>query len=358
MTKRGFGGVYLRGSTYWIRYWYRGKEFRESSGSDSEVKATKLLKERIKQMGRPQFIGPVEERVTFEDLAELVRIDYSVNQRRSADKLGCRIAHLSEAFALARAVDITADRIRAYVAERQQTGATNATINRELAALKRAFNLAVEAQRLAHAPHIVMLDENNARQGFVDHAEFRALREHLPDHLRDAITFLYLTGWRVSEMQSLEWRDVDYGGQVVRVRPVNSKNKDSREIPFNLFPELSEILARARDQRRLECRFVFHRGGKPLRDFRVAWATACANAGLGKILVHDLRRTAVRNLVRAGVPERIAMELTGHKTRAVFERYNIVSSNDKQSALQKLVSYLDAQPTTPTVIPLTDVRTS
>jgi integrase len=154
-------------------------------------------------------------------------------------------------------------------------------------------------------------------------------------------------------MQSLEWRDVDLGGQVVRLRAENSKNKDGSEIPFSWFPELREIFARARENRRLECRFVFHRNGKPLRDFRGSWAAACAKAGLGKILVHDLRRTAVRNLVRAGVPERVAMEITGHKTRAVFERYNIVSPNDKDTAMQKLATYLEAQPTAPTIVPLT-----
>ena len=354
MTKRGLGAVYLRGSIYWLRYWHRGQLSRESSGSDSEASATKLLKERIKQIGRPQgFLGPAEERVTFEDLAALVQTDHAINDRRSADKLPCRLAHLRAAFAHDRAVDITTDLICTYIANRQQSGAANATINRELAALKGAFTLAVQAKRLSQIPHIPMLEENNARQGFVDHAEYRALRDELPEHLRDSITFLYLTGWRLSEMESLEWRDIDLAAQVVRLRPENSKNKDSREIPSDRFPELGELLAHARANRRLDCRFVFHQNGQPLGDFRKSWATACEKAGLTKTLVHDLRSTAVRNFVRAGVSERVAMERTGHKTRTVFERYNIVSDNDKQAAAQKLAAYLDAQPTAPAVLPLT-----
>jgi integrase len=198
-----------------------------------------------------------------------------------------------------------------------------------------------------------MLKEANVRQGFVEPGRFLALRDQLPDHLRDAISFLYLTGWRLSEMQSLEWRDVDLAGKVVRLRAENSKNEDSREVPFSLVPELGEIVARARDNRRLDCRFVFHRDGHPLRDFRGSWAAACTKAGLGHLLVHDLRRTAVRNFVRAGVPEGIAMTITGHKTRSVFERYNIVSQSDKDTAMQKLATYLKAQPTAPTIIPLT-----
>jgi integrase len=137
-------------------------------------------------------------------------------------------------------------------------------------------------------------------------------------------------------MESLEWPDVGLASQIVRLRPENSKNKDSREIPFNLFPELCELLERQRENRRLDCRFVFHHNGNPLGDFSKSWATACEKAGLSKTLVHDLRRTAVRNLVRAGVPERVAMEWTGHKTRKVFERYNIVSDNDKQAAAKNL----------------------
>jgi integrase len=194
-----------------------------------------------------------------------------------------------------------------------------------------------------------MLQENNARQGFVDHAEYRALHDELPEHLKDPITFLYLTGWRLSEMESLEWRDVDLAGQVIRLRSENSKNKDSREIPFDRFPKLGELLMRARTNRRLDCRFVFHHNGQPLGDFRKSWASACTKAGL----VHDLRRTAVRNLVRAGIPERVAMEWTGHRARTVFERYNIVSDNDKQAVAQKLTAYLSAQSTMPTVIPFT-----
>jgi integrase len=154
-------------------------------------------------------------------------------------------------------------------------------------------------------------------------------------------------------MSSLEWRDVDFASSVIRLRSKDSKNKDSREIPFSLFPELGDILARQRENRRLDCRTVFHHNVRPLLGFRTSGANACAAAGLTKVLVHNLRRTAVRNLVRAGVPEAIVRSITGHTSHTVFERCIIVSSHDKQTALQKLASYLSAQPTTPTIVPLT-----
>jgi integrase len=180
------------------------------------------------------------------------------------------------------------------------------------------FKLAVECGRLRFAPHIPMLEENNARQGFVDHGVFLNVREHLPAYLKDPITFLYLSGWRLGEMKGLEWRDVDLAGTVVRLRPELSKNKDGRVLPLS--GELLEIVERAKAQRRLDCSYVFHLDGEQVGDFKRSWATACKKAGVGKVLVHDLRRTAVRNMVRAGIPDRIAMALSGHKTGSVFDR--------------------------------------
>jgi integrase len=161
----------------------------------------------------------------------------------------------------------------------------------------------------------------------------------MPEHLKDPITFLYLSGWRVSEMRALEWRDVDLAGRVVRLRPEISKNKKGRLLPLQ--GDLLEILQRAFANRRLDCQAVFHNDGALIGDFRKAWKSALITAELGQKLVHDFRRTAVRNLTRAGNPEKISMTLTGHKTRAVFDRYNIVSEADLTQAAEKLYSHLN-----------------
>ena len=368
---RGMGRIFQRGPVYWIAYYHRGKEYRESTKTTTEKAAIRLLKKRLGEMGRGKLIGPSEERVTFEDLVTDLKRDYSINHKRSAKTLGYQLKHLCKSFALMRAVDITTDRIRAHALERQATGAKNATINRELAALRRMFSLAVQAGRLSARPHVPMLEENNARQGFLDHGSFLALREALPKTLKDPVTFLYLSGWRVSEMRGLEWRDVDRAGHVIRLRPELSKNKIGCVLPLS--GELLDVIERTAGRRRLNCPWVFNVAGNPICDFRGAWRSACIAAGLGALfptgktpskgkqqlayqglIPHDLRRSAIRNMVRAGIPERVCMALSGHKTRAIFDRYNIVSESDLTSAAQRLHQHLRDQPKESRVATATD----
>jgi len=336
-------GVVYEDPAWWIGYSHRGKEYRESSHSESEVMARRVLKKRIGEIGAGRVVGQVEEKVTFDEMAEDLIRHYKTNGRR-VSAVEFPIKYLRSSFGFDKAVDITTDRTRKHVDRRQEEGAANATINRELAALKRMFSLKVQAGKLSHKPHIPTLEEHNARQGFLDHGMFLSLRNGLPAHIKDPVTFLYLSGWRVSEMRSLEWRDVDLPGQVVRLRPEVSKNKDGRLLPLK-GSELLEVIERRREKRRLDCPNVFHNGGRPIGDFRKVWKGACRAAGLDGIIVHDLRRTAVRNMVRAGVPEGVAMTLSGHKTRNVFDRYNIVSEADLAEAVEKIHAHLGQQST-------------
>jgi integrase len=348
------GRIFKRGSVYWIAFYHRGREHRESSKSENESVARKLLKERIGQAGQGRLVGARQERLTFDDLAQGFLADYQINARRSVRSARLSISHLRSFFGFDRAVDITTNRIKAYAASRQEERAANASINRELAALRRMFTLAVQDGRLSNAPYVPALEEDNARQGFLDHGAFVSLRSSLPAYLQDPVGFLYFSGWRLSEMKALEWRDVDLAGGIVRLRPEISKSKDGRVLPLS--GELLEIIQRAHATRRPGCPFVFHRDGEPVGDFRKAWATASKAAGLHPVLVHDLRRTAVRNMVRAGIPDRVAMALSGHKTRSVFDRYNIVSEADLTAAAERLQAHLNVQSVLPKVTPIADRR--
>ena len=251
--------------------------------------------------------------------------------------------HLTPFFQGRRLSSITTSDVRKFVAVRQGAGASNGEINREVTSLKRMFTLAVQAGKLLHKPYIPMLKEDNVRTGFFERNQLEGVLRHLPPPVACVIEFAYVTGWRVpSEVLTLEWRQVDFEAGEIRLDPGRTKNGEGRVFPMTA--SLRALL----DERRLDANtlarergrlipYVFHYPtGEPIRAFRRQWAKACAQACLPGRLVHDLRRTAVRNLVRAGVPERVAMTMTGHKTRSVFERYNIVSEGDLKLAAKQL----------------------
>jgi integrase len=234
----------------------------------------------------------------------------------------------------------TAD-VRAYIEKRQAAGFQNGSINRELAALKRMFRLAGQGDHLFRVPHIPMLKEADPRAGFFEADQFRAVLGHLPAHLRLIARFAYETGWRREEVLHLEWRRVDLARGTATLDPGTTKNREGRVV--FLSPALADALrahaAATRDlQRRrgLIVPWVFHHRGVRIGSLQRSWRTACRKAGVPAMVFHGLRRTAVRTMVRAGVPERVAMQISGHKTRAVFERYNIVSEGDLRDAAARM----------------------
>ena len=197
------------------------------------------------------------------------------------------------------------------------------------------------------------LDEAPPRKGFFEHDEFLVLRAELPEHLKPVITFAYLTGCRKGEILLLRWDQVDLIARVVRLNPGETKNDEGRVIP--LTSELLQMLVmqrQIRDQKWPDCPWEFFRYGKRIKDFRGAWEEASKRAaeevpslwdaydGTPAKVFHDLRRTGARNLVRAGVPERVVMAIGGWKTRSVFDRYNIVSERDLHDAAAKLERHL------------------
>jgi integrase len=173
---------------------------------------------------------------------------------------------------------------------------------------------------------------------------------NLPDPINDIARFGYLTGWRRGEIVSLRWDAVDRQGREIRLR--TSKNGEGRVLPIT--EDLSPLIERRWTARTIQKKdgtakiseFVFHRDGQQVVDFRKPWKEGCKAAKIGHRLFHDLRRTAVRNMIRAGVPQSIAMSISGHKTVSMFMRYNITSASDKIDALRKTADHLAAQPRT------------
>jgi len=337
--------IYKRGNIYWIRYSQNGKPYRESSKSTRETDARRLLKKREGEISQGKLPGVYFDKVRFDELSEEFLRDYRINQKKSLVRAIRSVGHLKAAFEGYRIPQITTPRIQAYIENRLGTGAANATINRELAALKRMLNLAARQTppKVDRVPYIPMLKEDNIRKGFFEHGDFIALRDALPDYLKGFVTFAYKTGWRVSEISNLTWNQVDLDQGIVRLEPGEAKNTEGRTIYLD--EELREIFGAQRDARDNLLPYVFpnREGTDKIKDFRFAWDKGFKDAGIGKRLFHDLRRTAVRNMVRSGMPERVAMMVSGHKTRSVFDRYNIVNDEDLKLAANKLETYLQGQ---------------
>jgi integrase len=286
-----------------------------------------------------------------------------------------------EFFGDTRAVDVTPQLVDDYVDLRlagDKKGGTvprsAATINRETGLLNQAFKLGVRRRLIVMAPYIRSLEENNVRQGFFEEPEFEAVVANLPEYLQDFSRFAYLSAWRKGQLAKLEWCDVDRNAGVIVARSENVKNGRPHKIVLE--GDLATILERrwaAREYKTSDggagiSQYVFHHDGRPVGDPRKAWASACKAAGFirpkldkwghpvtnvveGKKepvmvpsrLFHDLRRSGVRNMVRAGVREGVAMAISGHRTRAVFDRYNISSDDDLRQAVKQTTEHLAAQ---------------
>ena len=286
--------------------------------------------------GSPRSTAPP----TFDDLARAYLEEYQLHRYRTLATARSRVAHLRGFFGDGPADALTTDAVRRYQLARRGHGAEAATINRETSALSRMFRLAIGCGRLEQMPLFPKrLQENLPRQGFFEHAEYLQVRAELPAAFQDVLDFAYYSGWRRNEILGLLWEDVDRLGGVVRLTPERSKTRVGRVLPVSA-PLGAVLDRRAEVQRPGEPR-VFSRDGVTVRAWRSALRDACRRAGVPHRLLHDCRRTAARNLIRAGVPERVAMILTGHKTRAIFDRYNIVNERELASAAQRLVVYLN-----------------
>ena len=241
---------------------------------------------------------------------------------------------------------ITTDAARRFVRTRREDGTGNAAINRSLAALRRMLKIAKRDKKIHDVPFIEFQKEPSARTDFLEREKFEELIETLPSHLRPLITLLYYCGTRIGEALQIGWAQVNLNTRLIRLEPEQTKTDEARVLP--LPSVLVAMLCEMKPEKSASTGKVFD--GTNLRK---EWMDACAACGLGRkievpgkkydpryegLTLHDLRRSAVRNLINAGVRERVAMQITGHKTRSVFDRYHIVSSDDVTGAMRAVES--------------------
>jgi integrase len=335
--------------TWRLDYSVNGTRYREAASTTSKREALALLYERTggrragKVVGNPDRVVLAEYEKGDDGTAKLagglralVERQYALDGRTSVARVAEAFTHLEAFFgAEARVAQITKTNIDAYAEHRLAAGRARATVNNELAQLRRGFRLAIEAGLLAVMPVFKLPKPQNARSGFFEEGEIAALLLELPADVRDLVQFLRATGWRRDEGRLLTWAAVDRDGGTIRLEEARSKSGKPRVFPFALAPSLKALL-----EARWEARgglYVFHRQGEPLGvgAVRAAWRRAVRRAGLVGRIVHDLRRSAARDFRRAGVSEGEIMQLCGWETRSMFDRYNIIDEADLAAAVAK-----------------------
>jgi integrase len=362
---KSLGFIYRKpGRSVWMmKYYQDGRKIVKSTGTANKTKAQAALNAATTDAGRGVPTDAKVGKLKFDAAAANLLTDYANNNYDSEDDAEGRIRnHLTPFFGGLKLSAIKTPLINAYIQQRRKAKAKNATINRELGLLKRMFTLAHRAELIVFRPYIPKLDEHNVRKGFFEDEAFDAVCRRLTPEIAAVATMAYLTGWRIdSEILPLEWRQVDLKAGTITLDPDTTKNDEPRVFPIT--DDLRVVLEQREAVRATQlaaghlCPWVFfrlkatgrrglspqHRAHatvpvtpQPIKRFNKQWKTATTAAGCPGRVPHDFRRTAIRNMSRRGVPERVAMTLTGHKTRAVFDRYRIVNETDLRDAQARL----------------------
>lgn len=340
---------------WYAQYRHHGKTVRVSTGETSKMKALYVLRRLMSE--RDSGLAPDANKLRYGDLRRMLIDNYREKENRTltTDADGEETVHglyqLDQFFGFSadnpgpRVFEITPQTSQQFARKRREQGAGNAIINRGLAALRRMLRIAYEDSRIQRVPKIHFLKEPPARKGFLELQKFDKLLALLPTHLKPLIIFLYYCGVRRGEALQIEWPQVDLDARLIRLEEAQTKTDEARVVPL---PAQLVMMLRA----------IEPKTGKVFDDtnLRVEWQKACAACGQGTrtlvepededswpwykyegLAIHDLRRSAVRNLVTiAGVPEKVAMTISGHKTRDVFDRYHIVSTTDVTAAMSRL----------------------
>lgn len=346
MRTYGTGSLRKKGRFWQMRY-YWGSELREESTRCEDKKsAERVLRKRLREIDEGSYAGPAAQTLTVLDVCNLVAGDYELHRKRSARDVQYRIdKHLAGPFGKISAGALGDEQITAYVTARRAQKASDSTINRELSIVRRGYTLAVRRHKITAAPYIPKLDESgNVRQGFLEHDQYSAVLREMPEHLQCLFVCAYHLGMRLGELRKLRWEQVDLEAREIRLTPVQTKNKKPRTAPiYGDMLAWLEMQKRAHDEWWPACSFLFHYSGKPIGSHVKGWSEACTRAGVPGLLRHDLRRTAVRNMIRAGVPEKVAREISGHRSSSMLDRYNIVSGRDIAVAGARTERYLEEQ---------------
>jgi len=361
----GEGGLILRGHIWHAQYYVDGRQIRTSTKCHVKSEALAFLRKLMDSRDKGEVPVTDVKKLRYADLRQGLIDSYVTLGNKSLRERADGTENLAGLAALdafcgfkqgpnadgkitvtdrgVPVTQLTSDFASRFVRERKAAGVGNgATINRSLAVLRRMLRIAKRQRKIHDIPFIEFLKEPPARKGFLAVEKFNELVSLLPTHLRPLVTLLYFDGVRIGEALQIEWSQVNLTERTIRLEPEQTKTDEARVLP--LPPQLVMMLTD-----------IEPKTGRVFdgTNLRKEWMKACAAAGVGTLTevegrpqdpvysglrLHDLRRSAVRNLVNAGVPERVAMSISGHKTRSIFDRYHIVSTEDVTDAMQKVVT--------------------
>jgi integrase len=323
----GQGSIYQRNGWWWCDYSVGGVRRREPCETRDREEALNFLRRKQGKLASGEMIAP--DRVRVRDLLQLVLEDYDVRGVAQAYISTLKVKSiLNPKLGDIKAAKLTTEQIKAFIRDRQKS-VKPSTINRELALLHRAYQLGNQHDPplVSRVPKFPKLPEGEPRKGFLKPELYRKLLIELPEDLRLLFVIAYHVGLRKGALLRIKWEQIDLKAACIWMDGKRA-NRKPEPVAVPIYGDIAKFI----EMQPRHSEFLFARGSKPIRDFRESWALACARAGVPGLLFHDLRRTAVRNLRRAGVAESVIMKITGHRTRAVFERYNITDQSDTQEA--------------------------
>jgi len=333
MSKDGYGSgtIYLRGTIWWVRVWVDNKPVSHSSKSTKKSEAIKLRDKLLGKKHRREISGGPDERVLVDELLDDVLKSDIEESTRYIWKLVVE-KNLRPFFGKTRAARLSTDLFDSYREKRRTAGVTDATVNRELSILRTAFHNARKRTppKVRVVPYFPMVKETTVRKGFLSDETYGKLRDALEHELKALFVSAYVTGIRKGELLDIRWPQLDFITNEIGLEPDETKNREGRSVPI-LDGDMRDLLLaskKERDELWPDSPWVFNRGGQQIKEFRGGWVNACKEAGVPDLNFHDLRRTAVRNMRRDGVPQVIRMKISGHKTDSMERRYNIVDGDD------------------------------
>ena len=335
----GSGTLYLRGNIWWVKIRVDGRPVYESSKSTKKSDAIKLRDKLLARKARGELSGGTADKALITELLDdVLKSDIKPSTRYVWGKVIEK--NIRPFFGNLKAQRLTTDHMDRYREKRKGEGRSDSTVNRELSILRTSFHNARKRTppKVLSVPYFPIVAETNIRKGFLSDEQYDRLRGELPEELKALFVTAWITGLRRGEITAIQWPQVDFEAGLITLEKGETKNDEPRSVPI-LDGDMLDLLIsskRERDEQWPDSPWVFSRRGERIIDFRWSWDEACKRAGVPDLNFHDLRRTAVRNMRRAGIPQVIRMKISGHKTDSMERRYNIVDAEDLQMAKELL----------------------